>query len=152
MPDTPALDTAITEMTALLQRVYDAGANDAMKRVMDAVQSNLKASPASASTPRMTVAARILTDTSSTAPQTRAPHGYVKNMVLSFVECAGKAVTEQEFGVSYPDINRSSRYMAFRNLETEGVIAKRGDAWVLVKRDEGSPAGATAGISLQSNL
>ena len=75
----------------------------------------------------------------------RATPGAVKKLVRNFVLSASGPVTERQLGELHPEVNRSSRYMAFRNLAKEGVIARRGDAWVPAPTGEGNPGDDTPG-------
>jgi hypothetical protein len=73
----------------------------------------------------------------------RAAPGSIKNLVRAFVLTADKPVAESDFARQYPDVLRPSRYMAFRTLHQEGVIAKQDGRWVpalagAVKPDAGA--------------
>lgn len=137
-----ALETA----DAVYRAGYNAGFQAAFAQIMQAAKAGL-----GSATEQSLSGIPPLQNSQSQLPQmnaaqpARAARGSVKNIVRNFVLSASGPVTEHQLGTLHPEINRSSRYMAFRNLASEGVIAKRGDAWVPAPTGEGNPGGSTPG-------
>jgi hypothetical protein len=75
----------------------------------------------------------------------RAAPGSIKNLVRSFVLTADKPVTEADFARRHPDVLRPSRYMAFRTLRQEGVIAKQDGRWVPAPAGAAKPDAGASG-------
>lgn len=131
---------------AVYRAGYNAGFQAAFAQIMQAAQAGLGTAtePSRNHMPLLQASQTHLPQTSS-GQSGRAARGSVKNIVRDFVLAAPGPVTEHELGKLHPEINRSSRYMAFRNLASEGVIAKRGDAWVPAPSGEGNPGADTPG-------
>ncbi len=65
---------------------------------------------------------------------------------------ASKPVTEADFATQHPEINRSSRYMAFRGLAEAGEITKSGGAWVPASKGVGNPGDEAPGSEQQAGV
>lgn len=131
------------------QAGFAAGCKVGVSQILQAAQAALAGLGAAAPSAVIAfdapqVAHPSLRSTMSVQPG-RALPGSVKQLVRQFVLSAPGPVTERQLGSLHPEINRSSRYMAFRNLASDGVIAKQGDAWVPASKSAGNPGGGTPG-------
>jgi hypothetical protein len=144
----PWRQQAVDAVEAAYKAGYAAGHQAAMTQIMQAVQVNMPAAPEIARVGLFSIHAEPQRTPNLLQPALatgRAPPGYVKKLVRDFVLNASGPVTEHKLGELHPQVNRSSRYMAFRSLESEGVIVKQDGAWVPAAIKAGNPGGDTPG-------